>query len=449
MIVLLNKYIIVNLLFLFLLFFTFTISHLNTIVSIKDDEFFRISPENYYDPRDYGYGEENISSFSDQLDEIDSNSDSATAAAVVPTDNEQNNTLSSSTLITDDDNFEKSTSTSIPTSTPSNNSLYENYSNDVDEDDDINFIAAGDWNCNKETQKTIKKITKLQPELVLGLGDYTYQNISPQCWFDISEPIDEIMKIAIGNHDLDYLSSYYQLLDHYNLQQPYYSFNFHNIHFLAISSEHPYEEGSKQYKFIKNDLEESLQNPSILWRIVFLHKPMYTSADFSKNAAEHLKNTFHELFEEYKVNLVLSGHTQYYQRSLPLSYNKDNSFYPVVMDQNSHEYNNQDGGGVIFITAGTAGDALHKISYSLPYYVIQEQKFGFLNFDLKNNGYTLIGTFYDTDDLDIVDKFKISKDNHGEKTYFEDDKDNYENDYDNDIESDPFDDKRYHFLEID
>ena len=60
-------------------------------------------------------------------------------------------------------------------------------------------------------------MTKLEPELVVGLGDYTYQNISPQCWFDISEPIDDIIKIVIGNHDLDYQSSYYQLLDHYNL----------------------------------------------------------------------------------------------------------------------------------------------------------------------------------------------------------------------------------------
>ena len=287
------------------------------------------------------------------------------------------------------------------------NYLSENYS------DDINFIAAGDWSCNKETKKTIKKITKLEPELVLGLGDYTFQSISPQCWFDISKPIDDIIKIAIGNHDLDYQSSYYQLLDHYNLPEPYYSFDFYNIHFLTISSEHPFEKGSKQYEFIKNDLEESLQDPSILWRIVFLHKPMYTSADFDRKDSEKLKNTFHQLFEKYQIDLVLSGHTQYYQRSLPLSYNNDNATIPVVMDQNNNEYNNQD--GIIFVTAGTAGDKLHKIAYFLPYYTIQKGQFGFLNFDLKNNGHTLIGTFYDTDDLDILDRFVISKDNDSRK----------------------------------
>jgi len=258
-------------------------------------------------------------------------------------------------------------------------------------------------------------MTKLEPELILGLGDYTFENISPQCWFDISEPINNKIKIAIGNHDMDYQSSYNQLLDHYNLPKPYYSFNFHNMHFLAISSEHPFEEGSKQYEFIQNDLEESFQNPSILWKIVFLHKPMYTSAKFDKKDSEELKNIFHELFEKYEVDLILSGHTQYYQRSLPLSYNNDNPTYPVVMDQNNNEYENND--GIIFVTAGTAGDELHKITYSLPYYVIQKGEFGFLNFDLTNGGQTLLGSFYDTDDNQILDKFIISKDKTGKKTF--------------------------------
>jgi hypothetical protein len=383
MVVILNQYFfLVNVFFLLVLFTFTTIFPVTTVASVKNDdnEFFGVLPENYYDPRDYG---EEIP-FSEQIDEETSL-------------NNNNNTL----LPTITDNYIESTTT---------NYLSENYS------DDINFIAAGDWSCNKETKKTINKITKLKPELVLGLGDYTYKNISPQCWFDISEPIDDIIKIAIGNHDLDYQSSYYQLLDHYNLLEPYYSFDFYNIHFIAISSEHPFEKGSKQYEFIKSDLEESLQDPSILWRIVFLHKPMYNSADFDKKDSEELKNTFHELFESHQVDLVLSGHTQYYQRSLPISYNNDDATIPIVMDHNNNEYNNQD--GIIFVTAGTAGDNLHKITYFLPYYTIQKDKFGFLNFELENKGHTLIGTFYDTDDLDILDRFVISKDNDRGKITF-------------------------------
>ena len=368
---------------LFLFLSSLSLFYLGPIIGVEDD-FFGIFPEDYYDLHDYGQD----SAIPEQLNEYE------------PSKLEMPIT----------DTFGKST-----------NSLLENESNNM------NFIAAGDWKCNEETKKTIKRITQLQPELILGLGDYTFENISPQCWFDISKPIDDIIKIAIGNHDLDYQSSYYQLLEHYNLHKPYYSFNFQNIHFVTISTEHPFEKGSIQYEFIQYDLERSLLDTSILWRIVFLHKPMYTASDFDENASEELKETFHELFEKYHVDFVLSGHTQYYQRSLPLSYNNDNPAYPVVMDNINYKYTDKD--GIIFLTAGTAGDELHNIDYLLPYYVIQKRDFGFINFDVRNSGHTLVGTFYDTENLGIVDEFEISKDRTGKKIYSDEYSQNYNNEY--------------------
>src|SRR5829696_8795952 len=367
----------------FLLLSTFSLFNIGTIFGAQDD-FFGIFPEDYYEPRDYG--EE--STTPEELNEDETN----------PSEKPHKDTLGKLT--------------NSPSETESNN---------------LNFIAAGDWNCNEETKKTINRITQFHPELILGLGDYTFENISPQCWFDISKPLDDIIKIAIGNHDLDYQSSYYQLLDHYNLYKPYYSFNFQNIHFVTISTDHPFEKGSRQYEFIEYDLEKSLQDRSILWRIVFMHKPMYTSSDFDEKASEELKTTFHKLFEKYQVDLVLSGHTQYYQRPLPLSYNNNNPSYPVVMDKINTDYTDNE--GIIFVTAGTAGDELHKIDYLLPYYVIQERYFGFLNFDLRNDGQTLVGTFYDTENLGIMDEFEVSKDMAGKKIYSDRNSQEYNNKY--------------------
>jgi hypothetical protein len=368
---------------LFLLLSTISLFNIGIIFGGEED-FFGIFPEDYYDPRDYGQD----SDTQDQINKDETN------------------------------NLEKPINDGLGKST---NSLSESESNN------LNFIAVGDWKCNEQTKKTINRITQLQPELILGLGDYTFENISPQCWFDISKPIDDIIKIAIGNHDLDYQSSYYQLLDHYNLYKPYYSFNFQNIHFVTISTEHPFEQGSIQYEFIQYDLEKSLQDPSIVWRIVFLHKPMYTASDFDENSSEELKKTFHKLFEKYHVDIVLSGHTQYYQRSLPLSYNSDNSAYPVVMDNLNYDYTDSD--GIIFLTAGTAGDELHTIDYLLPYYVVQERYYGILNFDLKNSGQTLVGTFYATENLDKVDEFEVSKDRTGKKIYSDEHSQHYNNKY--------------------
>lgn len=271
----------------------------------------------------------------------------------------------------------------------------------------INFIAAGDWVCNKETAKTIKNIVNFKPELVVGLGDYLYQNPSADCWFNLSKPIDDLMRIAIGNHDLDFKSSYQQLIDHYGLKKPYYSFNFGNIHFVTISTLHPFEKGSVQYEFIEEDLEKTSTDPNILWKIVFLHKPFYSASDFDKNASEDLRKTFQRMFEHYNVDIVLSGHTHYYQRTLPISYNEDSDLYPIVVKHENYEYNKNN--GIMFVTAGTAGDDSHSIDYFLPFAALQKNTHGFLNFDIKDNGDTLVGTFYDNKNLEIIDQFTISK----------------------------------------
>lgn len=39
----------------------------------------------------------------------------------------------------------------------------------------FNFAAAGDWGCNEITQQTANSMQNKDPELVLALGDFSYQ----------------------------------------------------------------------------------------------------------------------------------------------------------------------------------------------------------------------------------------------------------------------------------
>jgi hypothetical protein len=119
-----------------------------------------------------------------------------------------------------------------------------------------NIIAVGDWYCNEETKKTIANILAKNPKLVITTGDHVKKVPSASCWKDMSKPIKDKMKIAIGNHDAEFSNIYKQIVDYHQLDNPYYSHDFQNIHFISMSTEHPYEQGSKQYKFIKNDLEK-------------------------------------------------------------------------------------------------------------------------------------------------------------------------------------------------
>ena len=279
---------------------------------------------------------------------------------------------------------------------------------------DINIVSAGDFYCNDETEDTINNIISVNPELIFTTGDHVKDEKSAKCWIKMSKEIKDKMKIAIGNHDAEFSKIYKQIIKNHNVKSPYYSYNFKNIHFISLSTEHPYEEGSKQYKFIKSDLKKSSTNSSIDWIMVHQHKPLYsTNADIEES--ERIKNTFLPLFEKYNVDLVISGHNQYYERTYPMSSNKviefetqdKESLSELTEDDVSNSiYENTN--GIIYLTVGTAGDELQQIKEKEDYYVIQKEKYGFLNLKLENNGKTIVGEFRTNNDK-ILDNFVVKK----------------------------------------
>ena len=279
---------------------------------------------------------------------------------------------------------------------------------------DINIVSAGDFYCNDETEDTINNIISVNPELIFTTGDHVKDEKSAKCWIKMSKEIKDKMKIAIGNHDAEFSKIYKQIIKNHNVKSPYYSYNFKNIHFISLSTEHPYEEGSKQYKFIKSDLKKSSTNSSIDWIMVHQHKPLYsTNADIEES--ERIKNTFLPLFEKYNVDLVISGHNQYYERTYPMSSNKvikfetqdQESLSELTEDDVSNSiYENTN--GIIYLTVGTAGDELQQINEKEDYYIIQKERYGFLNLKLENNGKTIVGEFHTNNDK-ILDNFEIKK----------------------------------------
>ena len=143
---------------------------------------------------------------------------------------------------------------------------------------DFNFAAAGDWGCSSNTNNTVRSMQSRNPELILGLGDYSYENTrTADCWLQMVDPIDEKMKIVIGSHDSEPLSLLNQYMNHFGLTKQYYSFDYHNVHFIAMSTELPWTKSSAQYKFIKDDLAKASTDPNISWIVVFHHDLAYTS----------------------------------------------------------------------------------------------------------------------------------------------------------------------------
>jgi hypothetical protein len=89
----------------------------------------------------------------------------------------------------------------------------------------FNFAAAGDWACTSKAKDTVKNIIDHDPELVLALGDLSYDS-SAKCWLKIIKPLKEKTKIVIGNHEADSSKKLKTYMKAFNLQKQYYSFNY-------------------------------------------------------------------------------------------------------------------------------------------------------------------------------------------------------------------------------
>jgi hypothetical protein len=139
------------------------------------------------------------------------------------------------------------------------------------------------------------------------------------------------------------------------------------------------------------------------------------STNQDKVEAEQLRDTYQLLFQQYGVDLVISSHNQYYERTYPMIYNdeyekttnKKVEPQPIITSYSQSEYEDTED-GIIFLTVGTAGDELNKIKERPSFYVVQQSKFGFLNVKIENNGKTLVGEFH-TNDGKIIDHFKLNK----------------------------------------
>jgi len=282
----------------------------------------------------------------------------------------------------------------------------------------FNIAAVGDWGCNSNTDKTVNSIKTQSPELILGLGDYSYES-SADCWLDTIEPIYDSnnpnannMQISIGNHENSGSEDLNTYLNAFSLTRQFgqvYSFNFNNVHFLSMATEISYSSGSSQNVFVKNDLAAAAANPNIDWIIVYFHKPMYSSPNScsSCDGESSLRDIYHPIFDQYGVDIVLEGHAHDYQRSFPIKFNSNSKSNPIITNNNINNYNDPE--GQIHAIVGTGGINFHSLDGKSSFIASQQSsRFGHLNIDLINNGTTMVGKFI-SNEGGTMDQFTITK----------------------------------------
>lgn len=205
--------------------------------------------------------------------------------------------------------------------------------------EEVRFAAVGDTGTGGDEQYAVaEQMLKIQEksrfDLLLFLGDNIYESGSPD---DIEKkflkPYQGLiqnnveMRACLGNHDVR--NQYGILLQKMIFgmgAKTYYSFNRKNdlIEFFALDSTILANKESELERNIQiNWFEKKLENSKAIWKVVFLHHPLYSSAkrhgldSSDEDQMVNLRELIEPLLKKYKVNFVLNGHDHVYEHPQP------------------------------------------------------------------------------------------------------------------------------------
>ncbi len=205
-------------------------------------------------------------------------------------------------------------------------------------------------------------------------------------------------------------------------KKAYYSYNYANIHFVVLESTTASFRtiGGAMMNWLQADLAANTQK----WTVVYFHHPPYSMGSHNSDTETELiemRQNFVPILEQYKVDLVLCGHSHNYERSFLIKnhYGSENTF------NNSNLVNGGSGAGVtpyiksasanfqgtVYAVAGTGG-ILEGTSPGWPHnamYSYSSSTYGSMVLDV--NGDTLYAKFLDNTlpNPTIYDQFTIIK----------------------------------------
>jgi len=149
-------------------------------------------------------------------------------------------------------------------------------------------------------------------------------------WFKEVQPYAAIRPYmaGVGNHE----SFYNWTAFTHRFQMPgqqsggngnfWFSFDYGNVHFTSLSTEHTYSPGSPQWLWAQADLAKAAANrANVPWIIVTGHRPMYCSDadEYSQHCpGAPFQTAIEPLLLKYGVDMTITGHMHCYERVHPV-----------------------------------------------------------------------------------------------------------------------------------
>jgi predicted phosphohydrolase len=281
----------------------------------------------------------------------------------------------------------------------------------VDDQYRFKFLTYGDMDINDAGQDTIKNVLRRKDyNFILHQGDmpYAWEEDKWDIWFNLMQPITSNTQYMVcpGNHEeaANFTSYKHRFSNSSGINSGsnsnlFYSWEYSNVHFIALSTEHNYKVGSEQLNWLIKDLSkiDRVKTPFI---IVYQHRPMYSSNRNHGSSLEY-RAQVEEILVDAKVDLLLFGHVHAYERTCPV-------FNGKCFDYHSN-YHFHDVQGPIHVCTGTAGYTLNT-DWEEPipnWSIFRDASHGITEITVSKT--SIFIQYFRNGDLKPLDSFMISK----------------------------------------
>jgi hypothetical protein len=219
------------------------------------------------------------------------------------------------------------------------------------------FCSMGD--C-RDYPSVLTSVTNLaiarKPTFTLFNGDLTVAGNSSSQYTTFFNAVsgflpNNLVFHAMGNHDAVDSTLFSNLWDLPQVggSNLYYSFKYGNCLFITLNTNDAGD--PNQVSWLQSTLSAANSDPTIVWKIVSCHHCFFTDGAHSGDMNSY-RSTIWKAFDDYGVDLVLTGHDHNYQRSFPINLNVS-STAPVSA------FGSQTGQGRCEIISGGAGASLY------------------------------------------------------------------------------------------
>ncbi|TGD59640.1 metallophosphoesterase [Flavobacterium humi] len=271
---------------------------------------------------------------------------------------------------------------------------------------DFTFLAIGDSRSNVGVWQTISNLAQSKnPDFVLFNGDIVENgntNAQWDNWFDYGKNLidKQLFFHAQGNHDVSSAANYQNIfeLPKYSPTgtELYYAVEYGDAIFICLNTETP--TNAAQRTWLTNTLAANVNKR---WKIISFHKPFYTVGPHANEMNSEF-GTWWKAFDDYGVDLILTGHDHLYERFKPINRNVSTTNAVATYGSGPTE-------GRCEVVCGGAGAPLYDAGTSGLLQTFKKD-YHFVKFDVTAT--SLCGTVYDDSNV-VIDNFCINKTNLG------------------------------------